>query len=112
MKMGKFQPEYKVYPRTNITNSDILKECSGEYVRLMAHDIMINSIAKLKWLSEYTSASNLDFDICQNKYCMDAKNLMAMMTLDINDVCQLVVHTADMKQAESVLREITDELNR
>ena len=37
---------------------------------------------------------------------------MAMMTLDINDVCQLVVHTADMKQAESVLREITDELNR
>ena len=112
MKMGKFQPEYKVYPRTNITNSDILKECSGEYVRLMAHDIMINSIAKLKWLSEYTSASNLDFDICQNKYCMDAKNFMAMMTLDINDVCQLVVHTADMKQAESVLREITDELNR
>lgn len=111
LKMGKFRPTIKTYPRKLITDPKILKSCDGDEVQLMSHEIMINSIAKIRWLTDFVSKSELEFDICQNKFCMDAKCLMAVMTLDINEVCQLVVHTADMDQATEILCEIVETLN-
>lgn len=111
LKAGKFRPTIKTYPRKLITDSKILKSCDGDEVQLLSHEIMINSIDKICWLIDFASKSEFEFDICQNKFCMDAKCPMAVMTLDINEVCQLVVHTADMAQATEVLREIVETLN-
>lgn len=111
LKVGKFRPTMKPYPRKLITDTKILKSCDGDEVQLMSHEIMINSIAKIRWLTDFVSKSELEFDICQNKFCMDAKCLMALMTLDINEVCQLVVHTTDMDQATEILSEIVEMLN-
>lgn len=110
-KVGKFRPTIKTYPRKLITDPKILKSCDGDEIQLLSHEIMINSIAKIRWLIDFVSKSELELDICQNKYCVDAKCLMAVMTLDINEVCQLVVHTADMSQATEILREIVETLN-
>lgn len=66
---------------------------------------------KICWLTDFVSKSELEFDICQNKFCIDAKCLMAVMTLDINEACQLVVHIVDMEQATEILREIVETLN-
>lgn len=72
---------------------------------------MINSFAKIRWLTDFVSKSELEFDICQNSFCIDAKKLMAVMALDISDICQLVVHTVDMTQATEILLEIVETLN-
>ena len=42
---------------------------------------------------------------------MNAKNMMAVMTLDIDEPCQLVVHTVDKNLAVEILHEIVDKLN-
>lgn len=111
LKVGKFRPTIKTYPRKLITDPKILKSCDGDEVQLLSHEIMINSIAKIRWLTDFVSKSELELDICQNKFCMNAKCLMALMALDINEVCQLVVHTVDMDQATEILHEIVETLN-
>lgn len=111
LKGGKFRPTIKTYPRKLITDPQILKSCEGDEVQLLSHEIMINSFAKIRWLTDFVSKSELEFDICQNSFCIDAKKLMAVMALDISDICQLVVHTVDMTQATEILLEIVETLN-
>lgn len=111
LKMGKYRPTAKIYPRKFITDPQILKCCNEEEIQLLSHEIMINSIEKIKWLTDFVTKSKLEFDICQNHYCMDAKNIMAVMTLDIDEPCQLVVHTIDKDRAFEILHEIVDKLN-
>lgn len=111
LKMGKFRPTIKTYSRDLITESRILKNCDGDEIQLLSHEIMINSTAKIRWLLKYVSESEWEFDICQNKFCMDAKSPMAIMSLDVSDTCQLVVHTTDMDRATEILQEIVMKLN-
>lgn len=111
LKRGKYSPTIKIYPRKFITDPKILKCCSEEEIQLLSHEIMINSIEKIQWLTDFTTKSKLEFDICQNHYCMDAKNMMAIMALDIDEPCQLVVHTIDKDRATKILHEIVDKLN-
>lgn len=111
LKIGKFRPVIKKYPRKLITDPKILKSFEDDEVELLSHEIMINSLNKIRWLIDFTSKSELEFDICQNRFCMDAKCLTALMALDISDVCQLVVHTADIDQATKILSEIVKMLN-
>lgn len=111
LKMGKYRPTIKTYPRSLITDPKILKSCDGDEVQLLSHEIMINSVAKVRWLLKYVSESEWEFDICQNKFCMDAKSVMAVISLDVSDTCQLVVHTTDMNQSTKILQEIVTKLN-
>lgn len=110
-KMGSFRPVTKVYHRSVITDSQILKCCDEEDIQLLSHEIMLNSIEKIQWLNNFLAESELEFDICQGHYCMNAKNMMAVMTLDIDEPCQLVVHTVDKNLAVEILHEIVDKLN-
>ena len=110
-KVGKFKPIIKTYPRKLITDPKILKSYDRDEVQLLSHEIMINTFAKIRWLIDFVSKLELEVDICQNKFCMDAKCVMAVLALDIDEVCQLVVHTADMDQATEILREIVETLN-
>lgn len=111
LKVGKFRPTIKKYSRKLITSPQILKSCEEDDVELLSHEIMINSFDKIRWLIDFTSKSELEFDICQNRFCVDAKCLTAVMELDTSDVCQLVVHTVDIDQATKILKEIVKMLN-
>lgn len=111
LKAGKFRPTIKKYSRKLITSPQILKSCEKDDVELLSHEIMINSFDKIHWLIDFISESELEFDLCQNRFCVDAKCLTAVMSLDINDVCQLVVHTADMDRATKILSEIVKKMN-
>ena len=111
MNAGKFIPTIKIYSKKQITDNEILKSCDGDEVQLLSHDIMINSGAKIHWLIDFLSSSDLEFDICQNKFCMDAKCMLSLMALDHSDVCQLVVHTTDKEKATKILFEIVKALN-
>lgn len=111
LKVGKFRPNIQTYSRKLITDPKILENYDGEEVQLLSHEIILNSVDKVRWLQKYVAESEFEFDICQNRFCMDAKNLMAVMSLDVSDTCQLVVHTKDVERAIEVLREIVASVN-
>lgn len=72
---------------------------------------MINNLNKMRWLVEYLAKIDLDFDICQKKHCVNAKSLLAIMSLDINDVCELIIHSVNFDMVDNILRKIVTELN-
>lgn len=53
---------------------------------------------------------DIDFDLRQDKYCVDAKALMGIMSLDILDFFELIIH-ADIKKADTIMKKIVMELN-
>ena len=110
-KLGKYRPEVKNVSRSYITDSRILRQDQKEKIQLLSHQIMINNLNKMRWLVEYLAKIDLDFDICQKKYCVNAKSLLAIMSLDINDVCELIIHSVNFDMVDNILRKIVTELN-
>lgn len=108
---GKYHPCLRTYPRDLITDSRILDICNDESISLISHDILLNTIPKLKWLYDYISKIDYEFDLRQDRYCMDAKSLTGIMSMDIMKPFELVIHTIDHEKAEKIMQEIVENVN-
>ena len=64
---------------------------------MKSYEISIASVGELKQFYEYVNKFNCDFDLKQGKYCVDAKNIMGIMSLDITDTFELVIWMEDNK---------------
>ncbi len=111
IQKGKFEPKIKKVPRGYITDVTILQKTKNDEIELLSHEIMINKIEKVQWLTEYLAHFEMDFDICQKQYCVDAKNLSVVLSLNILDTCILIVHSIDFAKSTEILRNIVDKLN-
>ncbi len=111
LKTGYFNPKVKVVHRVHITDPRILQTCQEEEIKLLSHEIMINSISKIKWLVNFLNKIDLEFDVCQKNYCIDAKSLMGITSLNMLDTAELVVHSTNYDQAKELLHTITSEMN-
>ena len=107
---GIYHPKKKKYSRENITDLRILDQNKDAEIQLLSHEIMLNTIEKCKWLIAFVSKYDIDFDLCQNKYCVNAKSLLGVLSLDIQDSYELIIHS-DLKTAESIMKKIVERLN-
>lgn len=108
---GEFQPQIKKVSREYITDAAILQSTDKEEIELLSHEIMINTMSKMLWLANFLSNFEMDFDICQKQYCVNAKSISALFSLNILDTGIIVVHSTDFVRSAEILKEIVGELN-
>jgi phosphotransferase system HPr-like phosphotransfer protein len=77
---------------------------------MKSYEISIASVGELKQFYEYVNKFNCDFDLKQGKYCVDAKNIMGIMSLDITDTFELVIWMEDDK-ADEIMDEMLEKMD-
>lgn len=77
---------------------------------MKSYEISISSIEEIKQFYEYINNYNCDFDLKQGKYCVDAKSIMGIMSLDILDTFELTIWMEDDK-ADEMMEEMLEKLD-
>lgn len=107
---GIYHPQLKLFPREYLTHVQIFEQSEDAKIPLMVHEIILNTMDKIKWLVAFLEKYDIDFYLRQNKYCVDAKSLMGIMSLDVLNSFELIIH-ADIKKADTIMKEIVMRLN-
>ena len=66
--------------------------------------ISLNSIDKVKSFVNTISQYDFDFDLISGRYVIDAKSIMGVLSLDLEDKLLCVVHTDDSDEIAQDLK--------
>lgn len=70
--------------------------------------IELNGVNKVKDFSNMVHNSDLDIDLANEKYIVDAKSIMGIFSLDLTKPLSLRIHSEDTVKIESFLDTIKD----
>ena len=65
--------------------------------------ISLNSIQKVKTFNKLISTVDCDVDLTYGRYTIDAKSIMGIFSIDISKPVNMVIHSDNADEIESIL---------
>lgn len=65
--------------------------------------IKLNSKEDIKKFIEVTALCNYDVDVIRDKYVIDGKSVLGLLSLDLSKTLEVMLHTDDEEEIDNVM---------
>lgn len=71
-------------------------------------EIKLNTLQKVRNFSEKVATMEEDIDIIVGRYVVDAKSVLGILSIDLNRVLRLRIHTTDIERCKEFQNEMKE----
>lgn len=71
-------------------------------------EIKLNTLKKVRNFSEKVATMEEDIDIIVGRYVVDAKSVLGILSIDLNRVLRLRIHTTDIERCKEFQNEMKE----
>ena len=71
-------------------------------------EIKLNTLQKVRNFSEKVATMEEDIDIIVGRYVVDAKSVLGILSIDLNRVLRLRIHTTDVERCKEFQKEMKE----
>ena len=71
-------------------------------------EIKLNTLDKVRKFSEIVSVMEEDIDIIVGRYVVDAKSVLGILSIDLNRMLRVKIHTSDIDRCKEFQEEMKE----